>query len=98
MVTTKVTFTFDQETIQRLETTAERLGKPKSQVVREAIQDYHDRIGRLSEKERRRMLELFDEMVPRIPSRKAREVDDELEALRSARRTGGRMAKPSSRR
>ena len=90
MATTKVTFTLDRESVARLERTAERLGKPKSEVVREAIHDYHARLGRLSESERARLLRVFDEVVGRIPARPAREVDAELDRVRAARRAGGR--------
>jgi hypothetical protein len=48
------------------------------------------KIGRLSERERVRMLRAFDELVPRIPARSAVEVDRELRAIRRARRAGGR--------
>ena len=88
----KVTFTLDRPTIVRLRQAAERLAKPKSQVVREAIQDYYERIGRLSEAERLRMLRLIDEMLARRPSRPQAEVDQELAAIRRARRAGGRRA------
>jgi predicted DNA-binding protein len=90
MASVKVTFTLDQETINRLQIASERLSLPKSQVIREAVHDYYQRIGRLSERERIQMLRIFDEMVPRIPSRPAREVDRELKAFRQARRSGGR--------
>jgi len=90
MATVKVTFTLDETTIARLRETAERLAKPKSEVVREAIHDFHERTGRLSERERRRMLQAFDDLVPRIPARPAAEVDKELRAVRRARRAGGR--------
>jgi hypothetical protein len=90
MASVKVTFTLDQETINRLQIASERLSLPKSQVIREAVHDYYQRIGRLSERERIQMLRIFDEMVPRIPSRAAREVDRELKAIRQARRSGGR--------
>lgn len=86
----KVTFTLDDETVATLRRSAERLGKPQSAVVREAIADHAQRIGRLSETERRAMLAVFDDLVPRIPARSTRAVDDELAALRRARRTGGR--------
>jgi hypothetical protein len=59
-------------------------------VVRAAIADYYDRIGRLSESERLRLLRAFDELVPRIPTRGAAEVDRELKSVRQARGTGGR--------
>lgn len=92
MATVKVTFTLDQMTIARLREAAERLAKPKSEVVREAIQDYYERVGKLSERERLRMLGVFDQVVPQIPSRPASQVDRELRALRQARRAGGRRS------
>jgi hypothetical protein len=88
----KVTFTLDAATIARLDQAAERLAKPKSEVVREAIQDFHDRIGRLSERERVRMLRVFDEIVPRIPSKPVAAVDREIRAIRRARLQGGRKS------
>jgi predicted DNA-binding protein len=93
MVVSKVTFTLDEETVHRLRDAAERLGKPKSQIVREAVADYHNRIGRLSESERQRLLKTFDTLVPLIPSRPQREVDGELREVRQARRSGGRRSK-----
>lgn len=93
MATVKVTFTLDAATIARLNQAAERLAKPKSQVVREAIRDYAERTGRLSEVERRRMLRAIDEMVARIPTRPQSEVDRELRELRAARRSGGRRTR-----
>jgi hypothetical protein len=88
----KVTYTIDAATVARLEEAAERLGKPKSQVVREAINDYAARIGRLSERERLRMLRTFDEVVEAIPERPLDEVEDELAEIRAARRGGGRRS------
>jgi metal-responsive CopG/Arc/MetJ family transcriptional regulator len=90
MATTKVTFTFDQATIARLNSAAERLAKPKSEIVREAIHDYHERIGKLSESERMRMLAALHEIAKRPPSRPQSEVDAELKEIRRARRHGGR--------
>jgi hypothetical protein len=92
MAATKVTFTLDDDTIARLRVTAERLAVPKSQVVREAIRDFAERGGRLSERERRRMLETFDRLVPAIPMRPLRDVERELAELRRARRVGGRRS------
>jgi predicted DNA-binding protein len=92
MASTKVTFTLDQTTIARLQDSATRLSLPKSQVVREAIQDFHERIGQLSERERLRMLRAFDEMVPLIPKRSLRTVTIELNAIRRARKAGGRKS------
>jgi hypothetical protein len=92
MATTKVTFTLDPETLARLRATAERLAVSKSAVVREAIRDFSARAGRLGEGERRRLLEAFDRLVPRIPRRPVRDVERELAELRRARRAGGRLS------
>jgi hypothetical protein len=92
MAKKKVTYTIDATTVARLEEAAERLGKPKSQVVREAINDYAARIGRLSESERLRLLRTFDQVVERIPERPLAEVEAELAAVRAARRSGGRRS------
>jgi len=86
----KVTFTLDEKTIGKLQDAAERLSKPKSEVVREAVLDYHSRIGRLSEQERIRILRALDELAPLVPARKRAAVDRELREIRLARRSGGR--------
>ncbi len=88
----KVTFTVDQPTVDRLKRTAARLGKPQSEVVREAIEDYAARVGRLSEAERLRLLRVFDEVVDAIPRGPVGAVDEEIAAVRAARRRGGRPA------
>jgi hypothetical protein len=90
MATSKVTFTLDEGTVSRLQDAAARLAKPKSQIVREAILEFHDRIGRLSERERLGMLRAFDEVVPRIPARSAASTDRELAEVRKSRKTSGR--------
>jgi hypothetical protein len=86
----KMTFTLDEETAAKLRLAAERLSKPQSLVVREAIAEYSAQIGRLSERERFALLKTFDEFVPRIPTRAARSADAEIRAVREARRSGGR--------
>ena len=90
MAKCKVTFTVDEATVNRLRRAAERLSKPQSEVVRAAIRDYSERIGKLSEAERLALLDRFDELVPRIPSRPLQQVENEIEAIREARRSGGR--------
>jgi hypothetical protein len=89
MATQKVTFTLDRDTIVLLENAASRLAIPKSQVVREAILDFHERTGRLGERERLLMLQKFDELMPRIPTRSASAVARELKAVRESRRLSG---------
>lgn len=90
MASVKATFTLDPQTAERLGRTAERLRRSKSEVVREAILDYSERIDRLGERERLRLLEAFDDLVPRIPERTAAAVDAELAEIRDSRRRGGR--------
>lgn len=86
----KVTFTLDDDTVAYLGRTAERMGLPKSQVVREAIRLYGEQAGRLTEAERTRLLEVFDDVTVPIPDRPRSEVERELAAIHDARRSGGR--------
>jgi hypothetical protein len=91
----KMTFTFDEETVDALRRTASRLKKPQSVVVREAIQDYSARAGRLRVEERRHMLKVFDCMLARIPARNQKASDAEIALIRRARRQGGRRTRPA---
>lgn len=88
----KMTFSLDEATAERLRQASQTLRKPKSEIVRDAIQDYSERIGKLSEAERRRLLRLFDEFVPALPERTQTEVDEEIRLVREARRGGGRLS------
>lgn len=97
MAPIKMTFTLDDQTAARLVRTAERLGTSKSGVVREAVREYAERVGRLSERERLRMLELFDEVVGRIPERPLQGAKAEIEAVRRARREAARRDPVASR-
>ena len=85
-----MTFTLDEQTAARIARTAQRQGMSKSRVVREAVREYAERVGRLSEGERLAMLEVFDDMVSRIPDRPLDAVEREIEDVRRARRGGGR--------
>ncbi len=49
MATTKMTFSLDEPTAARLNEASVSLRKPKSEIGGEAIRDYAERIGRLSE-------------------------------------------------
>lgn len=86
-----MTFTLDDETVGQLRQAAARLNRPQSHVVRDAVRDYADRVGRLSEHERLRMLAALDAIVKRKPTRSSADVDRELRELRAARRSGGRQ-------
>jgi predicted transcriptional regulator len=87
----KVTFTLDEATVEQLRRTAERVRKPQSRVVREAIAEYAARADRLSEEERRRMLAVLDRVIGQRPSRPPGETDAELREIRAARRRWGRQ-------
>lgn len=86
----KLTFSVDDETARTLKVMAERLDKPQSLIVREAVAEYSARAGRLTEGERRTMLQAVDRMVEQPPTRPQRDVTTELRAVRTARRQGGR--------
>ena len=58
----------------------------------------HERIQQQSESERQRKLRAFDDLVPKIPMRPAKEAEKEIQDLRLARRTGGRMTMVSQKR
>ena len=58
-------------------------------MVREAVREYAERVGRLSEAERLRTLAVFDEVLERIPERPIETVEREIEEVRRARRGGG---------
>ncbi len=93
MAAIKVTFTLDKQALSQLQDASERLSLPKSEIVREAILEFHDRIGRLSEREKIALLNAFDELVPKIPERPSEEVEREIAEIRQARRHGGRGGK-----
>jgi predicted transcriptional regulator len=86
----KVTFSVDEETARTLKTTAERLRKPQSMIVREAVAEYAARAGQLTEAERRRMLRVVDQIMAKPPTRPQAAVEREIRQIRRARRAGGR--------
>ena len=90
----RATFSLDEATITQIRRTAERLRKPQSHVVRDAVADYAALAGRLSERERTHLMGVLDGLHRARPSRSAADVDAELKALRSARRDGGRRHPP----
>jgi hypothetical protein len=86
----RATFSLDEATVAEIKRTAERLRKPQSHVIREAVADYAARADRLSERERRHVLGVLESLRATRPTRSAKAVDDELAALRRDRRAGGR--------
>ena len=88
----KVTFSLDQETVEQIRRTASRLGKAQSHIVRDAVAEYSARADRLSERERLHLLGVLEDIGRLAPTRSARAVDEEMRAVRSARREGGRRS------
>lgn len=89
----KVTFSLPPETVELLNDAATRLAKPKSQVVRDAIQEFHAGIDRLSSAERVRMLAVLDEFAATPASRSDDDVQRELQEIRKARHSDTRHAR-----
>jgi hypothetical protein len=88
----KMTFTFDEVTVEILRRTSARLKKPNSVVVREAIQNYAESADRLSDDERRHMVRLLDRIVDSPTNRTGVSVDKEIRDIRATRRRGGRRS------
>ena len=82
----KVTYSLDDATVRRIRRAAERLGRPQSQVVREAVAEYDARTDRLSEAERLRMLDVLDRLRGEPVARSQASVDAELQDVRLSRR------------
>lgn len=88
----KVTLSLDEETVEQLRRAAMRLGMAQSHVVREAVAEYAARVDRLSERQRLHLLGVLEGLGAPPPTRSARAVDEEIKAVRTARRTGGRRS------
>jgi hypothetical protein len=86
----KATFTFDEITMRHLTNASVQLKKPKSEIVRDAINQYHSRLDRLTDEEIATKLRIIDELGPLITPRPRAEIDRELREIRRARRHGGR--------
>ena len=82
----KVTYSLDDATVRRIRRAAERLGRPQSQVVREAVAEYDARTDRLSEAERLRMLEVLERLRSEPVTRSRAAVAAELREVRRSRR------------
>ena len=82
----KVTYSLDDATVRRIRRAAERLGKPQSHVVREAVAEYDARTDRLSEAERLRMLGVLDRWREEQTPRSRESVESELREIRLSRR------------
>ena len=81
----KVTYSLDDATVRRIRRAAERLGKPQSLVVREAVAEYDARTDRLSAAERLRMLEVLDRLRDEPVTRSRESVAAEIREIRRSR-------------
>jgi metal-responsive CopG/Arc/MetJ family transcriptional regulator len=86
----KVTFSLDDATVAQIRQTSARLGRPQSQVVRDAVADYVARADQLSERERLHTLGVLERLRHAAPTRPVAAVTAELRSLKTSRRTGGR--------
>ena len=89
----KVTYTLDDATVAEIRRTADRLGRPQSQIVREAVAEYAARADRVTERERLRSVSILMSLKQAPVTRSAKDVDVELAGLRQARRKGGRRTR-----
>lgn len=86
----RVTYSLDDATAAEIRRLAERLRRPQSQVVREAITEYAARADRMTERERLHALATLEKLRTAPVLRSARSVDAEVRAVRAARKRGGR--------
>ena len=86
----KVTFTLDAATVDLIRAIAERKKQPRSLVVREAVAVYAAQEDKLDAAERARRLRVLDTLMAQPPTRPRRDVEEELRAIRRARRVGWR--------
>jgi predicted transcriptional regulator len=93
MATVKVTLSLSPETVELLSDAAARLAIPKSKVVRDAIQEFHTGIDRLTSAERVRMLAALDEFAETPPTRSGDDVERELAEIRDGRHSDARQAR-----
>jgi len=93
----KLTFSVDDDTVERLRKVSRQLRMPQSLVVREAVAEYAARADRLSDAERARMLGILDDVIGARAAgaeggqgmRRAADVDAEIADVRRSRRLAG---------
>ena len=64
----EMTFTLDEATAAKLRQSAARLDKSLREVVCEAIDDYADRVWQLGERQNQQLLEVVNEILPKMTS------------------------------
>ena len=84
----KVTYTLDDDTVEKIRRTAARTNQPQSAVVREAVAQYAPDADRMLPTEIQAKLRLCDAIMAKPPTRPQKDVDLELRQLRESRRIG----------
>jgi predicted transcriptional regulator len=84
------TVTLSDATIERIESTAETLGRSNGEVIEDAMAKYHEPPDRLTDAERQRMLKVLERIRNRPSPKTEEDVRREIEEIRAARRSGGR--------
>ena len=84
----KVTYTLDDETVERIQRAAARDQRPRSAIVREAVARYTATSERLSLEDIQEQLRILDAIAETPSTRSARAVDTELRGLKASRRSG----------
>lgn len=84
-----MTFTVDDETARTLRTTAGRLRKSQSLVIREAVAEYAARAGRAAGPDAHETLADMTAAITRPTRRSETELDGEIETIRHSGVLGG---------
>ena len=90
----KLTFSLDDATVATLRRTADRLRKPQSVVVREAIAHYAEREDRLSPEEQARLLAAIDRFSKLPASGSEADAEREKREIRRSRRQASMRRPP----
>lgn len=62
----EMTFALDEATAAKLRQSAARLNKSLREVVCEAIDDYSDRVWQLRERQNRQLLDVVNDIMPKL--------------------------------
>lgn len=62
----EITFALDETTAAKLRQSAARLDKSLREVVCEAIDDYSDRVWQLRERQNRHLLDVVNDIMPKL--------------------------------
>lgn len=87
----EMTFVLDEATAAKLRQSAARLNKSLREVVCEAIDDYSDRVWQLRERQNRQLLDVVNDIMPKLVAMDR--ADDTDVPQRAPARRRARMAR-----